>query len=236
MVSAPTRFQLLDVVALKEDLPQHHLSAGQVGTLVEPLAQDVFEVDFSDDEGQTYAMLPLHTSQLLKLYTSPEDPLTSAETMSNTIHQYGNGDNVAGDKVMGNKVGNQTTNNNQGANIGNLVNEARDNAQISAANFTQTSGASTAELLQIIVAMRQTVAQFPTEAQEDFIIDIDDVEEEVQKPENQRNLPKLKKRLMALVTAASMISNTVTSANNFADEVIELGNKVGIELQLPSGN
>jgi hypothetical protein len=236
MVSAPTRFQLLDVVALREDLPQHHLSAGQVGTLVEPLAPDVFEVDFSDDEGQTYAMLPLHTSQLLKLYTSPEDPLTSAETMSNTIHQYGNGDNVAGDKVMGNKVGNQTNNNNQGANIGNLVSEARDNAQISASNFSQTSGASTAELLQIIAAMRQTVAQFPTEAQEDFIIDIDDVEEEVQKPENQRNLPKLKKRLMALVTAASMIAGSVAAANNFADEVIELGNKVGIELQLPSGN
>ena len=67
MVSALTQFQLLDIVALKEDLPQHHLSAGQVGTLVEPLAPDVFEVDFSDDEGQTYAMLPLHTSQLLKL-------------------------------------------------------------------------------------------------------------------------------------------------------------------------
>jgi len=114
--------------------------------------------------------------------------------------------------------------------------EARENAQISASNFSQTSGASTAELLQIITAMRQAVAQFPTEAQEDFIIDIDDVEEEVQKPENQRNLPKLKKRLMALVTAASMISNTVTAANNFADEVIELGHKVGIELQLPSGN
>jgi len=236
MAHASIQFQLLDVVVLKEDLPQHHLSAGQVGTLVEPLAPDVVEVDFSDDEGQTYAMLPLHTSQLLKLHTSPEDTLNPAETMSNTIHQYGNGDNVAGDKVMGNKAGNQTTNNNQGANIGNQVSEAKDNTQISASNFSQTSGASTAELLQLIAAMRQTVAQFPTEAQEDFIIDIDDVEAEVQKPENQRNLPKLKKRLMALATAASMIAGSVAAANNFADEVIELGNKVGIELQLPSGD
>lgn len=45
--------QLLDVVALKEDLPDHHLMAGQVGTLVEQLAPDVYEVDFSDDDGQT---------------------------------------------------------------------------------------------------------------------------------------------------------------------------------------
>ncbi len=30
--------------------------------------------------------------------------------MSNTIHQYGSGDNVAGDKVMGNKIGTQINN------------------------------------------------------------------------------------------------------------------------------
>ncbi|MHA2344917.1 MAG: DUF4926 domain-containing protein, partial [Candidatus Hodarchaeales archaeon] len=48
--------QLLDVVALTEDLPQHKLYRGQVGTVVEILASDVFEVEFNDDEGQTYAM------------------------------------------------------------------------------------------------------------------------------------------------------------------------------------
>jgi hypothetical protein len=58
---------LLDVVALKEDLPEHHLLAGQVGTIVEFLAPEVYEVEFSDDDGQTYAMLPLHSSQLLQL-------------------------------------------------------------------------------------------------------------------------------------------------------------------------
>jgi Domain of unknown function (DUF4926) len=57
---------LLDIVALKEDLPDRNLLAGQVGTIVEVLAPEVYEVDFSDDDGQTYAMLPLHSSQLLK--------------------------------------------------------------------------------------------------------------------------------------------------------------------------
>jgi Domain of unknown function (DUF4926) len=56
---------LLDIVALKEDLPDRNLLAGQVGTIVEVLAPEVYEVDFSDD-GQTYAMLPLHSTQLLK--------------------------------------------------------------------------------------------------------------------------------------------------------------------------
>ncbi|NJM47227.1 MAG: DUF4926 domain-containing protein [Alkalinema sp. RU_4_3] len=61
------QLNLLDVVALKEDLPQHNLLAGQVGTIVETLAPEVYEVEFSDDDGQTYAMLPLHSQQLLQL-------------------------------------------------------------------------------------------------------------------------------------------------------------------------
>ena len=130
--------------------------------------------------------------------------------------------------------GSKFTNNNQGANIGNLVNEAKDNAQVTASNFTQTSGANTAELLQLITNLRQTVAQLPADAQEDLIIDIDDVEEEIKKPEEKRNLPRLKKRLTALITAASLMASGVSAANDFADEVIEFGSKVGIELQLPS--
>jgi Domain of unknown function (DUF4926) len=71
MVKAIATLQLLDVVALKEDLPAHQLLAGQVGTIVEVLAPEVYEVEFSDNEGQTYAILPLHSSQLLQLkYTS----------------------------------------------------------------------------------------------------------------------------------------------------------------------
>ncbi|MEG4808992.1 DUF4926 domain-containing protein [Microcoleus sp. F8-D3] len=102
MVKAIVKLQLLDVVAIKEDLPDAHLLAGQVGTIVEVLAPEVYEVEFSDDDGQTYAMLPLHSSQLLQLkYKS-----TAENTpMSNTIHQYGQGDNVGGDKVGGDKVG-----------------------------------------------------------------------------------------------------------------------------------
>ena len=59
---------LLDVVALTEDLPQHKLSRGQVRTIVELLAPNVFMVEFSDDDGQTYAVLPLRTEQLMVLH------------------------------------------------------------------------------------------------------------------------------------------------------------------------
>jgi hypothetical protein len=60
--------KLLDIVALTKDVPSHHLRRWQVGTIVEELAPNVFEVEFSDDQGQTYALLPLEAHQLMVLY------------------------------------------------------------------------------------------------------------------------------------------------------------------------
>lgn len=59
---------MLDVVALIEDLPEHGLFRGQVGTIVEMLVPDVYEVEFSDEEGQVYAMQALRADQLMVLH------------------------------------------------------------------------------------------------------------------------------------------------------------------------
>lgn len=64
--------QLLDVIALTEDLPTRGLRRGQVGTIVELLAPDVFEVEFSDNEGRTYALLALKAEQLMALHYEPD--------------------------------------------------------------------------------------------------------------------------------------------------------------------
>jgi len=63
--------RVLNVVALTEDIADRGLLRGQVGTVVESLGQDVFEVEFVDNDGRTYAMLPLKTSQLLVLHYQP---------------------------------------------------------------------------------------------------------------------------------------------------------------------
>lgn len=47
-----TPIKLLDVVAVADNLPVEKLLRGQVGTVVEVLAPDVFEVEFCDDEGR----------------------------------------------------------------------------------------------------------------------------------------------------------------------------------------
>ena len=56
------------VVALLEDKPERGLRRGQVGTVVEPLAPGVFEVEFSDNEGRTYASLALPSDQIMVLH------------------------------------------------------------------------------------------------------------------------------------------------------------------------
>ena len=65
------RISTLDVVALLGDLPAHGLVRGQVGTVVEHLADDVYEVEFSDDEGRTYAEIALAGQLLLVLHHQP---------------------------------------------------------------------------------------------------------------------------------------------------------------------
>ena len=63
--------EMLDVVAVTEDVPQRGLRRGQVGTVVEVLAPDAFEVEFSDDEGRTYASAALRADQLMVLHYQP---------------------------------------------------------------------------------------------------------------------------------------------------------------------
>jgi len=66
-----TDIDVLDVVALTEDLPERGLRRGQVGTVVELLSPDVFEVEFSDNDGRTYATLALRSDQLMVLWYQP---------------------------------------------------------------------------------------------------------------------------------------------------------------------
>jgi hypothetical protein len=64
--------ELLSVVAVVEELPEKGLRRGQVGTIVENLAPGVYEVEFSDNNGRTYASVALATNQLLRLYHEPK--------------------------------------------------------------------------------------------------------------------------------------------------------------------
>jgi hypothetical protein len=56
--------KLLDNVILLEDVSGYDLKKGAIGTIVEMLGEDVYEVEFIDNQGQTYAMGSLYAHQL----------------------------------------------------------------------------------------------------------------------------------------------------------------------------
>jgi hypothetical protein len=67
---AENPIKLLDVVALTVDLPDYNLWRGQVGTVVETLANNrAFEVEFSDRDGRTFESIGLRHEQIMILHS-----------------------------------------------------------------------------------------------------------------------------------------------------------------------
>lgn len=63
--------EMHSVVALVHDLPEEGLVRGQVGTVVENWAPGVYDVEFCDADGRTYAMVALKAEQLMRLHHEP---------------------------------------------------------------------------------------------------------------------------------------------------------------------
>jgi hypothetical protein len=66
-----SNLELLSEVAVLQDLPEHGLIRGQVGTVVEVLSPSAAEVEFCDDQGRTYAMAALKSEELIRLHHRP---------------------------------------------------------------------------------------------------------------------------------------------------------------------
>ena len=63
--------QLLDVVVLNESQPEERLQKGSIGTVVEVFDPENFLVEFADQHGVAYAIVPLKTEQLIKVFSEP---------------------------------------------------------------------------------------------------------------------------------------------------------------------
>ncbi|MEG4631091.1 COR domain-containing protein [Microcoleus sp. AR_TQ3_B6] len=139
-------------------------------------------------------------------------------------------------KAEANMTQDSSQNNNlQGSQVGSIANQVKDSTKQTALGFTQNNNTHTAELLKLISSMRQTAEQFPEDIRDEIIIDIEDIETEIQKPENQWNKTRLKQRLKGIVATVTAIAIPIAGMTYFANTAIELGQKVGVELKLPPG-
>jgi internalin A len=127
-------------------------------------------------------------------------------------------------------------NNFSGTQIGSMAiaNEVKDNAQQTASGGIQINNANTAELLKLISSIRESATQFPEDIRDGIIIDIEDVEAEIKKPESQWNKARLKKSLTAMIAAGTANAIPIAGMTDFASSAIDVGQKLGIEIQLPS--
>lgn len=60
--------KILDPVAVVEDLPEHGLRRGEVGTVVDVWKDGALEVEFSDNSGEAYAFVAINSDKLMPLY------------------------------------------------------------------------------------------------------------------------------------------------------------------------
>ena len=75
--------KLLDIVALTVDLPEYNLLCGQVGTIVELLADGTaFEVEFSNRDGRTFESIGLRPEQIMVLHFEPSSPSSKSEMVT----------------------------------------------------------------------------------------------------------------------------------------------------------
>jgi hypothetical protein len=63
--------ELLDVVALTTDIPQHNLYRGEIGAVVECYTDDSYDVEFVAQDGYTYALVTVRADQLIPLREKP---------------------------------------------------------------------------------------------------------------------------------------------------------------------
>jgi len=63
---------ILSVVALLADKPSDGLARGQVGTVVEALDENTALVEFTDDQGRAYAIVPCNFSEMMTLHYVPQ--------------------------------------------------------------------------------------------------------------------------------------------------------------------
>ena len=71
-------FKPLDVIALTVDIPDRHLRRGEVGTILDPLAPGIWDVEFSDNLGRAYALASIKEEQMMHLYNEPAPEIASS--------------------------------------------------------------------------------------------------------------------------------------------------------------
>lgn len=77
----PSTIDILDTIAVAQDIPQLGLTAGEAGAVVDVLKDgEAYEVEFCNDTGDTYGLYTLRANQITVLHTQGKSWRHRAET------------------------------------------------------------------------------------------------------------------------------------------------------------
>ena len=98
-------------------------------------------------------------------------------------------------------------------------------------HFSQTIGQNMTEITSLINSLREVAQKFPEAPREDALVYLEDLEEDLSKPER-RKPQRIKTRLLALLAIAGTVAGIVAEATDFSNNVLELANKLEIPIEL----
>ena len=159
----------------------------------------------------------------------PQSPNDGKETSRiekqyNFYGEVNKADFIGGDKNMGDQI-NQTGNFGIGVMKGGTIEKG---AKV--VGQLNEYGTNIDDLLKLIQVMQQQVNAFPSESQDDLEGELEDIAEELDKPEDQRNIKKIWRRIKALatatVTAFALVAAPTMEMTDFLNNITDLAEKV----------
>ena len=118
----------------------------------------------------------------------------------------------------------------------NVAGEVKDKQVVN--DYSITIDSNVKDINRLISLLRETIQQFPEEQREDAEMEIDDLEAEIVNPEKQdpKRFGRRLKRLAVIgTTVATLAGGAVKlseNANTFTDNIIELGAKLEVPIEI----
>lgn len=112
---------------------------------------------------------------------------------------------------------------------GSVGNVTVDNWNQMAATINNNYGSQTDNILKLLTSLRELTQSFPEQEQETAHVYIEDLTKDLAQP--QPNPAKLKTRFIALLTVAIALGTHIATATDFANNVLELSQKLEVPTQ-----
>ena len=99
-------------------------------------------------------------------------------------------------------------------------------------HFTQNIGQNFDDITKLINSLRDSAQTFPEKQREEALVHLEDLQEDLSRPEKQKP-QRIKARLAALFAISTTVAGIVAASTDFSNNVLEISNKLGIELIQP---